>query len=292
VIISNNFAAQGHGITSLGNGGGGGISIQGLEAEITHTTIAENRLGPNLIQGQGLSIGPWGYLPAVVRLNYSNVTNHTEGDSLATAIVVRVGSSLILNQGLFAGNSKDTNASGGPVPPGIITGLSTYNSASSAGYISPGSPNYNYHIRLDSPAKDRASSSNLENDLDNQFRPFDNDSDFGADEYWPFALSVIPGFEIMNLDWSSGVSVLNGGVNHYEVIITCEAGANPPQEGNCSESINVGTLTNFDLTGLSYLKQYSILVNAYDISGVLISSSIVVILSLPNHWVFLPLIFR
>jgi hypothetical protein len=300
VIVADNLAKQGGGTAQAGNGGGGGIVIDAINVDISHATIAGNHLGSGMLIGQGLVvqslIGP---AQAVVNLNYSIIADHTGGATggpSAPAITVhsngtRYGT-LNFNRGLFDGNAKDTNAGGSPTPVGTINGLQTMLSASSAGFISPGSPNYNFHLRLGSAAKDQATASPTTNDIDVQNRPYNNVSDVGADEYWPFALSVAPGNGILHLGWTAGASVLAGGVNHFEIIVTCEAGAKPPQEGRCGQPIEVGAATNFTLTGLSNFKQYTITINAHDASDVLLASSMILTVYPSDILLYIPLVIK
>ena len=292
VIIAENLANQGSGTTSSGNGGGGGVVVHGMNADFIHTTIARNHIGSTMVLGQGLVVQSWDSFPAAVNLNYSIVANHTGGGTLASAIAIQKGSTLTFNHGLFAGNAKDTNANGSPVPAGTINGLSTMLSTSSAGFISPGSPNNNYFLRLDSPAKDQATGGTTTDDIDRQTRPYNGVSDLGADENWPFSLLAISGDGILQLNWTAGASVLAGGVNSYEVLVTCSAGANPPNQGSCGQPINAGTATTFTLTGLSNFKQYTIVVNARDSSRTLIATSTTVAAFPTNLSLYLPLVIR
>jgi hypothetical protein len=274
-------------------GGGGGIQIQGQQATISHSTIARNRLGPALVSGQGLLVlASPGISSASANVNYSIIADHTEGGSGAAAVLVQSGNAVTFNQGLFAGNTKDTNASGGPVPPGTINGLLTMLSASSAGFISPGSPYYNYHLRLNSVAKDQATGSPTNDDIDEQSRPYNDVSDLGADEYWPFPLFATPGDGTLQLNWTEGAKVLTGGVNKYEVLVSCASGANPPNQGSCGQPIDAGTATTFMLTGLSNFKQYIVIVYARDASQNLIATSTTVTTSLTNYYLYLPLVVR
>lgn len=292
MIIADNLADQGSGITSSGNGGGGGIVIHGINADISNTTIERNSLGSIMVLGQGLVVQPWGSLPATVNISHSIIANHTGGGSLATAIAVQQGSTLIFNHGLFSGNTKNTNADGSPVPAGTINGIATMSSASSAGFVSPGSPNYNYHLRIDSPAKDQATGSTTADDIDGQSRPYNSVPDLGADEYWPFPLSTAPGDGRLQLNWATGVSVLTGGVSGYEILVTCTAGANPPDQGSCGQPINAGTATAFTLTGLSNFKQYTIIINARDPSQNLIATSNTVIAFPTDLLLYMPIVIR
>ena len=185
-IIANNFVNIG----SVGNasqgGGGGGVQVQGLTATLSHTTIAQNRLGPALVLGQGLLVltAP-GVSSSTANLNYSIVANHTEGGSGATAIFVDSGNTINFNRGLFAGNTLDKTILGSQ------SGQGSMFSAASAGFVSPGSPNFDYHLQSNSPAKDQATGSSTDVDIDGQFRPFNNISDLGADEYWTVVLDKV-----------------------------------------------------------------------------------------------------
>ena len=295
-IAADNYVAQGNGIQTLGNGGGGGVVIQGMNADITSVTIAKNRLGSGLILGQGLSVGTWplpsGMVPATVNLSHSIIADHTEGGNLATAVVSQVGTTLTYDHGLFAGNTKDTNIDNSPVSIGAVTGLNTVVSASSAGFISPGSPNYNYHLRLDSAARDQGTTSSTYNDIDSQDRPNNGLPDLGADEYWPFSLSVVPGDGTLRLDWSVGGALMAGGVNNYEVQITCVDGGTPPDQGNCGQTINVGSATQFTFTGLSNFSEYALTVYARDLSQKLIATSTTINSFTTDIFVYLPLVIK
>src|SRR5262249_52594881 len=53
VIADNEVRCGGSGDTSVG-GGGGGLWLQGVDATITHATIAGNRIDPSLLLGQAV----------------------------------------------------------------------------------------------------------------------------------------------------------------------------------------------------------------------------------------------
>jgi hypothetical protein len=290
--VTDNLAKMGTGEDKSDGGGGGGIQIQGLHANINHTTIAKNRLGPSLVSGQGLLV-----LSAEdqgsANINYSIIAEHVDGGSGAVAVLVQENDIATFNQGLFAGNSIDTNVKGSPLPSGTIDGLDTMEDADYPGFISSGSPHFNYHLRLDSAAKDRTSDSSLPDDIDSQNRPYNIYSDFGSDEYWPFPLSANAGEGNIYLDWTAGSKVLEGGVSRYEVVVTCLDGANPPDQGECGEPIDAELKTSFELTGLSTgdnNQQYTIHINALDSLETIIAISIIA--SPNNQLIFLPLITK
>jgi hypothetical protein len=245
-----------------------------------------------MVLGPGLVVEPWDTLPAAVNMNYSIIADHTGGDARASAIMVAPSGTITFNHGLFANNTQDTNENKIPITPGIINGLSTMLSASSAGFISPGSPNYNYRIRLSSAAINQATGSAIPDDIEGESRPYNIVSDLGAVEYWPFVLTVVSGNGTLRLDWTDGASVLAGGVSYYEVVVTCETGADPPEQGDCGQPINTGMATTLNLTGLSNFMQYTIVVNVRDSSQNLLATSTVISTSLTNILIYLPLVIR
>jgi hypothetical protein len=296
VIIADNFADQGTGVTSLGNGGGGGMIVHGVGVDISHATFARNRIGTGLVLGQALVVQRWVVggvnLPADVNLNYSIVADHTQGNSLAAAVIIQSGASLTFNRGLFAGNTKNTNSNNSPVPAGTINGLATMLTVSSAGFISPGSPNYDYHLRSDSAARDQASGSTISMDIDGQSRPYNTIADLGADEYWSFPLLVGIGNTTLYLDWTIGAAALSGAVDHYDIVVTCAPGANHPDQGDCGIPIDTGLATRFTLSGLSNFMPYTMIVHARDGLGNTIASTNSVTATPTSYLLFIPLVVK
>lgn len=191
-IIADNYAAQGSSGNPRPGGGGGGIQVQGLHADINYTTIADNRLGPTLVSGQALLVlAAPGVASASANVNNSIIANHTEGKSDACAVLVQSGNTVTFNNGLFADNIKNTNSDGSPMPVGTINGLDTMMKADSVGFVSPGSPDWNYHITGNSPAINNGTDGDVKVDIDDDARPVGSHSDLGADEFTSpvFALS-------------------------------------------------------------------------------------------------------
>lgn len=166
-------------------GGGAGLVVQGMRADINHSTFARNTFGPGLVVGQAILVqgtaGASG-TPGVANISYSILAEHT-GTAGASTLHVSAGSTANLNRGLFAGNTKNTNADNQPLAAGAINGTNSMLSAASGGFVAPGSPSYNYRISSSSPAKDQATGSALTVDLDIQRRPVGSAADIGADEY-------------------------------------------------------------------------------------------------------------
>lgn len=292
-VIASNYVGMGATGNASAGGGGGGIQIQGLNSNISHTTISNNRLDPRLVSGTALLIlSDITAGSSSVNFNNSIIANHTIGGSGASAVLVQVGNVLTFNRGLFAGNTKDTNIDGSPLPNGQINGLVTMLNDSNPRFISPNAPYYNYHIRLDSLAKDNAISSAINVDFDGQNRLQNSFSDLGADEYWPFSLTGSPGDGSIYLNWTTGINHLVGGVNSFAIIVTCPDGGSPPSQGNCGLPINVGSGTSFNLTGLSNFKLYEIMIIAKDSEDTTIATSSTLQLSPTDLIVFIPVIIK
>jgi len=180
-VIADNTVELGQG-TNPG-GGGGGLQVQGLSADLTHVTIARNQLGAGLVAGQGIVVveAP-GVSTTTVSLHFSAVTDHVATTSGSTALVVTPGNTLNLDNGAFSGNTHNINDNNNPVPPGTITGLASMTTVGPPGFVSPGPPFYDYHLNTGSPLRDAANGSTMQVDMDGGLR-VDGRPDIGADEY-------------------------------------------------------------------------------------------------------------
>jgi hypothetical protein len=180
-VIADNLAELGQGTTP--SGGGGGVFVQGLTADLTHVTLARNQLGAGLVVGQALAlVDAPGVSTTTVNLKYSAVTDHAGSPSGATALVVLQTNTLNLNNGAFSGNTHNINDNNNPVPPGTITGLASMTTVGPPGFVSPGPPFYDYHLNTGSPLRDAANGSTMQVDMDGGSR-VDGRPDIGADEY-------------------------------------------------------------------------------------------------------------
>jgi hypothetical protein len=160
-------------------GGGGGLFVQGLTANLDHATFDRNRLGTGAnaqVVGQAIAVIE---APAVststLNLSYSVVSNHTT----ATAIVVSQTNTVNFTTGRFSGNTNDTNSNNNPLLPGTINGLASMLQVADPGYVSPGG--LDYHLRPGSPLINAATGSTATLDMDAQPRA-DAVPDIGADE--------------------------------------------------------------------------------------------------------------
>jgi hypothetical protein len=272
-------------------GGGGGLWLQGVTATIKQTTIARNTVNDSWLYGPAvILIAPYysGAPNTSATIAYSVISDHAGGEG---AVHVQSGANgaavLSLNAGLFNNNTPaNTNANG--YQPGVINGLSTMRSGS-PDYVSPGAPQYDYHIKGSSAARDQATGSTSPTDIDGESRSLFAPADIGADEYLPIVLSVAPtAVTKLTLAWKTN-QVLAATTHHYQVNVTPGAGAAPPAQGI---SINVGTATSFILSGLTIGKRYTIVVQARNASNGVIDTSNTVTGLAVNKFVYLPSIMR
>jgi hypothetical protein len=277
-VIADNRVEQGTGTAS--GGGGGGLWLQGTTGTVQHTTIARNSAGSGLIgQGVLLIATP---LPATARFDYVIIADHPTD----AAVYVQQGASVVMNRGLWSGNTKDTNAGG--YQPGTISGLATMLTGA-ANFVSPGAPNYDYHIKGTSAARNQANASTQQTDLDDDSRTLFAPADIGADEYLPIVLTVTPVAPgKLRLSWKPD-GWLASATHHYTISFTKENGAANPAEG--TSAIDAGTNTSFVLTGLTNGAQYTFRIQAFSSSALLDQSNSVVAIPAKN-FLFLPSVLR
>jgi hypothetical protein len=270
-VIADNLAETGA-TGQVAGGGGGGLWLQGVEAEITHTTFARNRLGSAPMSGLGLIVVNYGCPTATtVDISYSIFADHTSHAG-TSALWVGEPNSATLRRTLWSGNVKDTNA--GESGAGTIVDIDPI-WASSPGFVAPGAPSYDYHLGWSSLAIDQAQGSTLSVDMDGDARPANGSSDIGADEYTPPALFLLPPFgvnETLELEWEANLSLM-AELDHFEVTVFCEPGARPPDQGPCDAPFSVGQQSEFVLTGLSNDRTYGATVEARDTTGELLAAS-------------------
>ncbi len=272
-------------------GGGGGLWLQGVTATINQTTIARNTVNDSWLYGPAvILIAPYysGAPNTSATLAHSIISDHAGGEGAVHVQSSANGAAVLsLNTGLFNNNTPaNTNANG--YQPGIINGLSTMRSGS-PDYVSPGAPQYDYHIKGSSAARNQASGGTTPTDIDDESRSLFAPADIGADEYLPIVLSVAPtGVSRLTLSWKTN-QALAATTHHYQVNVTPGAGAAPPAQGT---SINVGTATSFTLSGLTIGKRYTIVVQARNASNGVIDASNTVSALAVDRFVYLPTMMR
>jgi hypothetical protein len=287
-IVADNLAEMGGG-TIVKGGGGGGIWVQATQATLSHLTVARNRIGPSM-QGQGILLIEVGTVPAVATIAYSVIAEHTwTGASPPAALHVKRTNTVTLLAGRWSGNTKDSNANDTPSSShGTFINLGEMQTIPSSGFVSPGAPNRNYHIRADSALRDAATSSTMAIDVDGDSRVAPRD--IGADEYTPFLLMAIPTPAGQLLDWTLQANRV-AGIDHFLVVVSCAPGANPPAQITCGAPVNVGVQTRLLLAGLTAYVPYTSTVTARDAAGALVATSTTVVQGGPTFF-FLPLVVR
>ncbi len=174
LIIADNVANAGAGNDRWGGGGGVYIS-RGTNLTLNHATLARNSVFSTMLAPALLALDG-----STMTVNYSIIANHTGSGSGDGAVLALSGADRItLNYTLFSGNTLNIDPDGS----GIITNSNAQ--SGSPAFVSPGSPNFNYHLTNSSAAKDKAVGSTTSLDIDQDKRPFGSLNDLGADEFTP-----------------------------------------------------------------------------------------------------------
>ncbi len=206
LIIADNVAEAGAGANRWG--GGGGIFSQNTDLTLYHATFSGNRVldsmqAPALIalNYAGTDIG-W----STARLYYSIIANHTPASFSYAAMALSSGDTLQMNYTLFY-NNGGRNYGGS----GSISNNNEVPSGNPA-FVSPGAPNYNYHITYSSAARDRAIGSSTTLDIDKDARPIGAASDVGADEY------VLHNAHLVVSAFNTPTNIVAGGSTSHTVV--------------------------------------------------------------------------
>jgi hypothetical protein len=198
-LIDDNIAKLGSSGSLTGaGGGGGGLYLQGVPVTITESTIANNQLGPNIGNGYSiLTLASNSSTPMTLNLNDDIIANASANASNAP-VTVQTGSTVNVNRTMFVVPSSSTPLFNGvnaqaPGTVNTVNGASTDEiTAPSAGFVSPGAPNFNYGLTSSSPARGLAVNSGVTVDRAGNSRP--TNADLGAFQFSP------PTIQFQNLD--------------------------------------------------------------------------------------------
>jgi len=211
-IFAGNQTSNGATGTNAG-GGGGGLFVQGVTANVEHATFDDNRIGSGAVPqfvGQAIAVIE---APAVstttLNLSYSVVSNHRAAVTNQTTIVVNATNTVSFTNGRFSGNTRNTNIDNTPLPAGTINGLGNMLAIVDPGYVNPSGGDY--HLRPGSALIDGATGSSASSDVDGLAR--DARPDIGADEAGTrplFLAELGPGWTSPGMLWAGAPLVEAG----------------------------------------------------------------------------------
>lgn len=260
---------------------GGGIDCADTRLMLNHATIADN-----ILQGSSAGVG------SAIRLVGTSQSVGCSGDIGNSIIAGHTGSPIYANNQikpmtvrrvLFFNNGAPniTAESGAP-----ITEQNSF--VGHPQFVSPGEPNFDYHIQSGSAAQNQAMDSTVAKDIDGQTRPFGAASDVGADEYSteiPLTFSSIPRGVILSWRLPPNLSV-----TQYRIEYVKSAGVSDALEGP-SPITQSATTTTLTLTGLTRGATYTFVVIGLNGAGE-VGRSQEVTLTIATHEAFLPLVVR
>jgi hypothetical protein len=174
VSFSNDLIAGNHARTQ-GSGLWFGVENENYNdrgIRLQHVTIANN-IGPYL--GHGVYV-----THAVAFLTNTIIASHTIGVYVSGVGSSEYRGSATLDATLWYSNDIDTAGGGG-------IDIGSHNYDGDPAFVDPG--DWDYHIGPDSAALDRGIGTGVHTDMDGEHRPW-LAPDLGADEVWPFTLSV------------------------------------------------------------------------------------------------------
>lgn len=256
VVAFNNVSA---GSGPAVGGGGGGIWLQGIEATIVHNTIAGNRMLSRPLQGAAIIVLSDGvtHAPKPAYIRYNIIANHTDAGN--AALHVKPSNTANLAYNLFFGNASNVNSS----QVGVINGMNTsilgdprFTEGAATGSAE------NFRISSSSAAVNQATGSDEVQDFGGASR--NGVPDVGAYESAPFRVSVAQvASETLRAYWGPQT-----GIDHYQLTVTCPAGARRPAEVACNVPTTYpGNADGAWLTRLTNYANYDIAVTAYGPDG-------------------------
>lgn len=293
LIIADNHTEAGTGSNRFG--GGGGIFSQDTVLTLSHVTMSNNSI-LDTMQGAAL-IGLNSRGSSVTSLSYSIVANHDGRDIFnnprAPLIAQKSGDTMNLNYVLFHNNTLDFNTgqeySAQPGLSGAVFNVSNKSTGDPA-FLSPGTPDFDYKIASTSAAINAAVGSSVTIDALDNPRPFDSVADLGAIEFAPIVLAATAGDQTLALRWTVDTDLITTAIDHYEIVYSGESGADPAVEG--ASPIDVGTATDFTLSGLTNGKTYTLSIRAKSATDTVVATSNVVGQFPTDNFIYLPTVIK
>lgn len=277
IVIAGNSAQGGNGTTPTG----GGIDCVDTQLTLSHATIANN-----VLQGSSAGLG------SAIRLVGTSSSVGCGGEISDSIIANHAGSPIYasnkikpitVRRVLFFNNGSPniTAESGAPISEqNLFSG--------NPQFVSPGAPNFDYHIQPGSAAIDQAVNSAIARDIDGQARPFGSASDVGADEYSteiPLTFVRIP--RGVTLSWRTPPGLP---ITQYRVVYTKSAGASDAAQGASPINLPAST-TTFTLSGLTRGATYTFIVVGLNGASEVGRSAEVTLIIAANE-VYLPFVVR
>ncbi len=277
IVIAGNSAQGGNGAASTG----GGIDCVDTQLTLSHATIANN-----VLQGSSAGLG------SAIRLVGTPSSVGCGGEISNSIIASHTGSPIYANSQIKPITVRRVlffNNAGPNITVESGASITEQNSFSgNPQFVSPGAPNFNYHIQSGSAAIDQAVNSTIARDIDGQARPFGFASDVGADEYSteiPLTFVRIP--RGATLSWRIPPNLV---VMQYRVEYTKSAGASDAAQGASPINLPASTTTS-TLSGLTRGATYTFVVVGLNGASEVGRSSQVTVIIAANE-VYLPLVVR
>lgn len=293
VIVGKNVAVGGSGGTA-GFAFGGGIFFQlpatsgSVTGVLTHLTLAGNSVtNGSFNQGAALYANGVSGRKAVVQFSFGIVADHTAANA------VQANGDITFSKTLW--NNNNTKSSIGPA--GSFQDVNP--SSGSPEFVASASTLPDYHIKSGSAAREAATTSTTNSDVDGESRPFvsapgaGDARDLGADEFYPsfYLTATVVNSSTVRLNWGPSEETSVAG---YKISYQKAAGAADAAEGASPFTPSGGALTqSATMSGLTMDKPYTITIQALDGGGgVVETSNTIVATPIDLQYIYLPSIVK